>query len=150
MIRELEKMCLQQEFDRSKAEDIIREIDVNQVFKSSDFDLDTTLLSRAVDGANFAMVELLLKHGADPNLVHGERCLEENVFWDLQYSSDDVEEDKIRLSIVKLFLENGANPHLKVDGEDLYHWATACWQDDMGIQAEYRSRFIDLLEDYGA
>ena len=72
MIRELEKMCLQQEFDRSKAEDIIREIDVNQVFKSSDFDLDTTLLSRAVDGANYAMVELLLKHGANPNLVHGK------------------------------------------------------------------------------
>ena len=59
-------------------------------------------------------------------------------------------EDIIRLSIVKLFLENGANPHLKVDGEDLYHWATACWQDDMGVQAEYRSHFIDLLEDYGA
>ena len=150
MIRKLEKMCLQQEFDRSKAEDIIREIDVNQVFKSSVFDLDTTLLSRAVDGANYAMVELLLKHGANPNLVHGKSLQEENVLWDLQYSSDDVEEDKIRLSIVKLFLENGANPHLKVDGEDLYHWATACWQDDMGLQAEYRSHFIDLLEDYGA
>ena len=70
MLRKLEKMCLQQDFDRSKAEDIIREIDVNQVFKSSDFDMDTTLLERAVDGANYEMVELLLKYGANPNLVH--------------------------------------------------------------------------------
>ena len=150
MIRELEKMCLQKDFDTSKSEDIIRKIDVNQVFKSSKYNSDTTLLDCAVDGANYAMVELLLKHGANPNLVHGKRLQEENVLWDLQYSSDDVEEDKIRLSIVKLFLENGANPHLKVDGEDLYHWATACWQDDMGLQAEYKSHFIDLLEDYGA
>ena len=45
-------MCLQQRFDGSKAEDIIHQIDVNQVFRSSDFDLDTTLLQRAVDGAN--------------------------------------------------------------------------------------------------
>ena len=146
MIRELEKMCLQKDFDISKAEDIMQKININQVFKSYDFDWDATFLSRAVDGANYAMVELLLKHGADPNLV----CDEENVLWDLQYSSDDEDEDEIRLAIVRLFLENGANPHLKVDGEDLYHWATACWQDDMGIQAEYRSRFIDLLEDYGA
>ena len=148
MIRELEKMCLQQEFDRSKAEDIIREIDVNQVFISSDFDLDTTLLNRAVDGANYAMVELLLKHGANPNLVHGKRHQEENVLWDLQYSSDDVEEDKIRLSIVKLFLENGANPHLKVDGDDLLQWAISNWGKDEGLQDKYRFEFINLLEEY--
>ena len=148
MIRELEKMCLQQEFDRSKAEGIIREIDVNQVFKSSDFDLDTTLLSRAVDGANYAMVELLLKHGANPNLVHGKRLHEENVLWDLQYSSDDVAEDKIRLSIVKLFLENGANPHLKVEGDDLLQWALSYWGEDEGLQSDYRFEFIKLLEEY--
>lgn len=150
MIRELEKMCLQKDFDISKSKDIIRKTDVNQVFKSSKYNSDTTFLDCAVDGVNYTMVELLLKHGSDPNLVYGKRFHEENVFWDLQYSSGDADEDEIRLAIVRLFLENGANPHLKVDGEDLYHWATACWQDDMGIQAEYRSRFIDLLEDYGA
>ena len=148
MIHELEKMCLQREFDQSKAEEIIRKIDVNQVFKSSDCDLDTTLLSRAVDGANYAMVELLLKYGANPNLVHGKRLHEENVLWDLQYSSDDVAEDKIRLSIVKLFLENGANPHLKVEGDDLLQWALSNWGEDEGLQSDYRFEFINLLEKY--
>ena len=148
MIREIEKMCLQKDFDISKAEEIIRKIDVNEVFKSSDFDLDTTLLSCAVDGANYAMVELLLKYGANPNLVHGKRLHEENVLWDLQYSSDDVAEDKIRLSIVKLFLENGANPHLKVEGDDLLQWALSNWGEDEGLQSDYRFEFINLLEKY--
>ena len=150
MIHELEKMCRQKDFETAAAEDIICKIDVNQVFLSSKYGMDTTLLCCAVNEANYKMVELLLKHGANPNLVYGEKYHEENVLWELQYSSDDEEEDVIRLNIVKLLLENGANPHLKVDGEDLYHWATACWQDDMGIQAKYRSRFIDLLEYYGA
>ena len=146
LIHELEKMCLQKDFDISKAKDIIQRININQVFKSYDFNWYTTFLSRAVDGANYAMVELLLKHGADPNLV----CQEENVLWDLQYSSENVEEDEIRLSIVKLLLENGANPHIQIEGEDLYHWSLACWDDDMGVQSEYRGHFIDLLEEYGA
>ena len=148
MIREVEKMCFQKDFDISKAEDIIRKIDVNRVFKSSGFDLDTTLLNCAVDGANYAMVELLLKHGANPNLVYGKRYHEENVLWDLQYSSDDVEEDRIRLSIVKLFLENGANPHLKVEGDDLLQWASSNWGKDEGLQDSYRFEFINLLEKY--
>ena len=148
MIRELEKMCLQKDFDISKAEDIIREIDVNQVFRSSDFSRDTTFLQRAVDGANYAMVELLLKHGADPNLVHGKRLQEENVLWDLQYPENEEEENQVRLSIAKLLLENGANPHIEIDGETLYHWVIACSQEDMGQLAVYRGQFLDLLEEY--
>ena len=148
MIHELEKMCLQKNFDKRKAQQIINQIDVNQVFKDSYFALDTTLLTCATEEANYDMVELLLKNGANPNLVYGEKYSEENALWDLQYSSEDEETDKIRLEIVKLLLENGANPHINVGGDDLYHWATDCWQDDMGMQAEYRSRFIDLLEDF--
>ena len=149
MIRELEKMCLQKDFDISEAEDIMQKININQVFLSSDFELDTTLLSCAAEGANYKMVELLLKHGADPNLVYGKKYMEESALWNLQYSSRNIEEDKIRLSIVKLLLENGGNPHLKVDGEDLYHWSIACWQDELsGMQSDYRSEFIDLLEKY--
>ena len=150
MIRELEKMCLQKDFDISKSEDIIRKIDVNQVFKSSKYNSDTTLLDCAVDGANYAMVELLLKHGANPNLVYGEKYHEENVLWDLQYSSDDEEDDVIRLNIVKLLLENGANPHLKVEGADLLQWAISNWGKDEGLQDKYRFEFINLLEEYDA
>ena len=144
LIRELEKMCLQKDFDIPKAEDIMQKININQVFKSYDFDWDATFLSRAVDGANYAMVELLLKHGADPNLV----CHEENVLWDLQYSSGNIEEDEIRLSIVKLLLETGANPHLTIEDEDLLKWALTSWGEDEGLQSDYRFKFINLLEKY--
>lgn len=146
MIHELEKMCQQRDFDITVAEDIISKINVNQVFPSSEYCLDTTLLSCAAEGANYKMVELLLKHGADPNLIYDNET--ENVLWDLQYSEDNTDENETRLRIVKLLLDYGANPLLKLEGEELYHWVTACWQDDMGVQADYRSKYIDLLEKY--
>ncbi len=148
MIHELEKMCLIKDFDKEKADQMMKQIDINQEFVTLRYGYNTTLLDYATTYANYEMVKLLLKNGADPNLVYDNGT--ENVLWNLQYSEDDPEENEIRLDIVKLLLENGANPHIKVENEDLYHWATACWQDDMGKQAEYRSRFIDLLEDYGA
>jgi hypothetical protein len=150
MIHELEKMCRQKDFETATAEDIICKIDVNQVFLSSKYGMDTTLLSCAADEANYKMVELLLKHGANPNLVYGEKHHEENVLWELQYSSDDEEEDVIRLNIVKLLLENGANPHLKVEGADLLQWAISNWGKDEGLQDKYRFEFINLLEKYDA
>ena len=150
MIYELEKMCRRKDFDIAAAEDIICKIDVNQVFLSSKYGMDTTLLSCAADEANYKMVELLLKHGANPNLVYGEKYHEENILWELQYSSDDEEDDVIRLNIVKLLLENGANPHLKVEGADLLQWAISNWGKDEGLQDKYRFEFINLLEKYDA
>ena len=146
MIRELEKMCFQREFDKEKAEQIMKQIDVNQVFKGSRSSLDTTLLTRAAEEANYEMVKLLLSNGADPNLVYDDGT--ENVLWMLQYSEEDTQENEIRLNIVKLLLENGADPHLKVEDDDLHDWALAALQDDYGTQFEYRNRFIDLLEAY--
>ena len=101
-----------------------------------------------LDGANYEMVELLIRHEANPNLVYGDRCCEENVLWSLQYSSYDVEEDEIRLSIVKLLLENGANPHVTVEGVDLLQWTISCSDEDEGLQAGYRMEFIKLLQEY--
>ena len=150
MIYELEKMCRQKDFETATAEDIICKINVNQVFLSSKYGMNTTLLSCAADEANYKMVELLLKHGANPNLVYGEKYHEENVLWDLQYSSDDEEDDVIRLNIVKLLLENGANPHLKVEEADLLQWAISNWGKDEGLQDKYRFEFINLLEKYDA
>ena len=94
------------------------------------------------------MVKLLLKNGADPNLVYDNES--ENVLWNLQYADGiDEAENNIRLDIVKVLLEHGANPHLKVDGEDLLDWAISYYgEEDEGIQAEYRWKFICLLEDY--
>ena len=148
MLHELEKMCLVKDFDKEKAEQILKQIDIDQEFVTSDHGYKTTFLDYAATFANYGMVKLLLENGANPNLLYDNGT--ENVLWNLQYSEDQTEINDIRLEIVKLLLENGADPHIKVEGEDLYHWATACWQNDMGTQAEYRGRFIDLLEDYGA
>ena len=149
MIFELEKMCQQIDFDKNTAEKLLAQIDVNQEFVSARHSwLTTNLLECAIIYANYEMVKLLLEKGADPNMVYNNGT--ENVLWDLQYAEEDTKENEIRLNIVKLLLENGANPHIVVENEDLYHWATACWQDDMGTQAKYRSEFISLLEDYGA
>ena len=150
MIHELEKMCRQKDFETATAVDIICKINVNQVFLYQKYGMDTTLLSCAADEANYKMVELLLKHGANPNLVYGEKYHEENVLWELQYSSDDEEDDVIRLNIVKLLLENGANPHLKVEGADLLQWAISNWGKDEGLQDKHRFEFINLLEKYDA
>ena len=148
MIHELEKMCLQKDFDQTKAKQIIRQIDIDQVFKSSRFALDTTLLTRATEESNYDMVELLLKNGANPNLVYGKKFYEENALWDLQYSSENAEEDTIRLNIFKLLLDHGASPHIKVEGEDLLQWAISNWGEDEGMQSDYRFEFIKLLEAY--
>jgi lysophospholipase L1-like esterase len=42
----------------------------------------------------------------------------------------------------------GANPHLKVDGDDLHQWATSNWSQDEGLQEKYIFEFINLLENY--
>ena len=134
MIHQLEKMCRQKDFDIAVAKDIICKIDVNQVFPSSKHSMDTTLLSCAAEEANYKMVELLLKHGANPNLIYGKEGYEASALWDLQYSCDNEEDDVIRLNIVQLLLENGASPHLKVEGYDLLLWAISNWGKDEGLQ----------------
>jgi ankyrin repeat protein len=115
----------------------------------SGFRKKTVLLMVAAEAANYEMVELLLKNGANPNLVYGEKGLQESVLWELQYTSEDADEDIIRLSIAKLLLDYGASPHIKIDEEDLLKWADFYWgNNDDGMQADYRLKFIRLLEDY--
>ena len=47
-----------------------------------------------------------------------------------------------------MLLENGADPLIVVEGEKLYHYVLSCSQDDMGDLADYRGRFLDLIEEY--
>ena len=92
------------------------------------------------------MLNLLLSMGANPNIVYNE-C--ENVLWDLQYNTGEtIAENENRLNMARCLLENGANPKVVVEGEDLYHYVLSCSQDDLGDLAEYRSRFLDLLEEF--
>lgn len=96
------------------------------------------------------MVELLLKHGADPNQLYGESP--DSVLWQMQYSEENVENyeeiNKARLEIAERLLRYGANPHTIWDNADLLEHANEYWWDDEGIQSDYRGEFISLLEKF--
>lgn len=147
MIYELEKMCSDADFDKERAVELLKKItDVDQEFLDSKYKAKSTLLDMAAEWSNYKMVKLLLENGANPNLVYDNGT--ENVLWNLQYAEEDAEENKIRLNIVKLLLENGANPNINIEGDGLLEWAISCWGDDVGIQSDYRDKFICILEDY--
>lgn len=145
MIQELEKMCSILDFDKQRAKKLLEMVDVNQVFISSwdeRYPYETTLLNEAAKSNNIHMVEILLGSGANPNLVFDDTA----VLWDLQYADEETEEEKeIRLSIARKLLENGANPQIVLDGEDLYHWAAYGMLEDTD---DYRERFVNLLEEF--
>ena len=77
---QLINMCANPDFSIEEAEGIIKQVNINEPFVST-YGMKTTFLSKAVESFNVRMVELLLKNGANPNLiVDGE-----NVLWALQY-----------------------------------------------------------------
>ncbi len=148
MIEQLKKMCSDNNFDMQRAKEALSTIDVNQVFEApilGSYTYQTTLLDQAIRNANIRMVDFLLQNGANPDLVFDNTA----VLWDLQYNDGETaEENEIRLAITRKLLENGADPHIIVEGEDLYHWALACSQDDDGELYEYRTKFIEILEEF--
>jgi ankyrin repeat protein len=166
-IKELYHMCQDNDFSVICAEELINEIDVNQPFHDPRWDTLTTFLSEACSHTNLKMVRLLLEKGADPNYVlYADRPgWHENPFWDLQYhvyddkfyeESEDNKNianaaDEDNLEIARLCLEHGADPCLKLEGEDLFSYVLyAVLEDDDNFRLlEYRSRFLILLIAYG-
>ena len=139
-------------FDAEKAETLIEQIDVNQEFATKEYNCKTTLLEWASMWASIPMVELLLKHGADPNRFFNT---DESTLWNLQYDDGGTdEENEQRLLIAQRLLEYGADPLVDPDktGEPLLdHVVSAIFNDDdtSGLW-DYRSRFLILLVAYGA
>lgn len=147
VLMELAFMCKDLSFDKTRAKELLQSIDVNQEFADPEHGIRTTLLNWAATWANVPMAELLLQHGADPNLIYDNGT--ENALWNLQYADgESADENQRRLKIVQLLLENGADPHLQIEGEDLLLWAISYWGEDEGIQSDYREEFIRLLEEY--
>jgi ankyrin repeat protein len=168
-VKELYYMCRDNNFAIARANELIGEIDVNEPIH---YDPDreqhiTTFLSEACSNTNLKMAKLLLEHGADPNYVlyTDQPGWQENPFWDLQYPvyndkfyNENDENKKIadaadadNLEIARLCLEHGANPCIKLDGEDLFSWvfyAVVADEDDFRL-LEYRSKFLILLIAYG-
>lgn len=150
MIRELEKMCADNNFDESIALQLIKQVDVNEKFKYATFDLETTLLEEAASNSNLKMATLLLNNGADPNKIFDK---EECTLWNLQYNDGETaEENEQRLKIAQLLLEHGANPNIipEKNGESLFEWVLyTIFNDSIDELWEYRSRFFILLVAYG-
>lgn len=167
-IKELYYMCQDNNFSVVRAEELINELDVNEPFNSPQYGkFLTTFLNEACMYTNLKMARLLLEKGADPNYVlYADRPgWHENPFWDLQYNvyGDDFYEeseenkkiadaaDEDNLEIARLCLEHGADPCLKLEGEDLFSYvlyAVVGDGDDFRM-LEYRSRFLILLIAYG-
>lgn len=148
LYREFEKMCENLDFDIVRAEEILKQIDVNQEFITSEHHFRVDPLAWAGHMcSNLKMVKLLLEHGADPNHLYDG---EENVLWQMQYAEENVGNFEIineaRLEIVELLLKYGANPHMNIGEDDLLKHANECRWDDEGIQYDYRLEFICLLE----
>lgn len=151
MIHELEKMISSKTFDAKKAKTLIEQIDVNQEFVTREYNCKTTLLEWASMWASLPMVELLLKHGADPNQFFNH---DESTLWNLQYNDGETdEENEQRLLIAQRLLEYGANPLVDPDktGEPLLDYVVfATFNDGVDELWEYRSRFLILLVAFGA
>ncbi len=147
------ELCGKRNFDINTANEVLSKIDLSKEFQCAPrwkgktySTIAFTPLSMAVFYGNLAMVELLLSLGANPNVIYNSY---ENVLWDLQYNDGETEEEnETRLVIARKLLEKGADPYIVVEDEDLYHYVLSCSQDDLGELAEYRMRFLDLLEEF--
>ena len=152
MYTEFMNLCIDPNFDKAKAYDVLSNMDVSKGFEMRPKWKDKTFpscaftpLSMAVYYNNLAMVELLLSLGSDPNVIYND----ENVLWDLQYNDGETaKENEIRLIIARRLLENGANPKIVLDGENLYQYVLYCSEDDIGELADYRMKFLFLLEEF--
>ena len=156
---ELMAMILDHEFDETRARKILDGIpDVDAPILGK-HDWEETYLSMAVDEDNIRMARLLFEYGADPNATYPQRP-----FIDLQYINGTIPDSNVddwaeyqkaeekgmttRLEIVKLFLEQGADPMLlEDDGEPLLDFANFSNMDDRGEQFYHRMKFCSLLED---
>lgn len=153
MIRKLEDMCHNLNFNKEEALNLIKQNEINQEFEKADkFGVSyiTTLQAEAIDNYNIQMLSLLLENGADPNQVYDN---EESELWNLQYNNGEtVEENEIRLKMAQLLLEYGANPNMNPSNEpeDLFDWIwyEIC-DEPYGDSWKYISRFFILLIAYG-
>ena len=147
MIKKLEAMCFDPDFNEDEALLCIQNLDINQEFVSTSetlFEIRTIFLESAIVCNNIRMVELLLKNGADPNQSYNNG---DKVIWGMQYS-DDLHFE-IRLKIAQLLLEYGADWSFDLDGdgESLFEYVTWAVFNDFDW---YRCRFLILLVAYGA
>ncbi len=153
MIRKLEDMCHDLNFNKKDAVNLIKQIKINEEFQRDvkfGFSYTTTLQAEAIDNHNIDMLSLLLENGADPNQIYNN---DESELWNLQYNDGETEEEnEVRLKMAQLLLEYGANPNMNPGDEpiDLFDWVwyEVC-DEPYGDSWKYISRFFILLVAYG-
>lgn len=150
------KMCSDLDFSIEDAENLFKQVNINKPFYDK-YGFLTTFLNEAIDEENLKMVEVLLKNGADPNLIFDGVA----VLWDLQYTAYPDEEfslskiadnsDENRLKIAQILLNYGANPNIVIDKESLFSYVhyVVFNDEDTQRQSAYRTRFFILLIAYG-
>lgn len=145
---ELLTMFEQSCFNKSRTEEILREIpDVDAPILDKD-GYPTTYLYEAQRYNSLEGVRLLLEHGADPNGYHPE-LISDCPLWDLQYGDEDADWE-IRFKIAKLFFEYGADPDFAIDGEKLFYYLEYEVFNEAGKFAwEYQCRLYILMIAYG-
>ena len=153
MIRKLEDMCHDKNFNKEEAIKLMHQININQEFERDNkfgCSYTTTLQAEAIHNNNIEMLSLLLENGADPNQIYWD---EESELWNLQYcDGQESEVDEIRLKMTQLLLEYGANPNMNPanEPEDLFNWVWYELGDEpYGYSWIYTSRFFILLVAYG-
>lgn len=123
IINQLSKTCSNNDFSIEEAESLIKQVNINKPFNYP-HEIETTLLDKAIEHENIKMVEVLLKNGANPNLIHND----ENALWNLQYPNFDYEgergdvSDENRIKIAQMLLDYGANPNIVLDEESLFNY----------------------------
>lgn len=154
MIRKLEDMCHDKNFNKEEAIKLMHQININQEFERDNkfgCSYPTTLQAEAIYNNNIEMLSLLLENGADPNQIYWD---EESELWNLQYcDGQESEIDEIRLKMAQLLLDYGADPLVDPEntGEPLLDYVVdAVFNDDMDELWDYRSRFLILLIAFGA
>ncbi len=94
-----------------------------------------TALHQACSGCYDEVVELLLKHGVNPNIQrkNGDTALFAHIMFGLPRNADS--------KITELLLKHGADPNIKNDnGDSTLNWA--CYRRN--------SKVVELLLKYGA
>ena len=156
--QKLYEMCQNIDFNIEEATFLITKIDLNAPFREPRYNSETFFLYTAVFYQNIRMVELLLKNGADPNLIVDYECalwgLQYNIYADEEYERNPeiaLAADNLNIKIAQLLLEYGAHTDIAPEGEDLFSYVlSAVFNDfDTGRLFEHRNRFLILLIAYG-
>ena len=140
-------------FDENKVREMLKELsDIDALVLMGSY--PTTYMNEAVSNRNLRMVKLLFEYGSDPNFLWEDSDYSVCPFSEMTMggiiggvkTEEDKEWVEKELAIARLFLEQGADAELTVEGESIMDIAI-----DRSIECEddgYSVRFYRLLKEF--